>query len=163
MKKRPSWKRWSQKFHNEERVLIKLKSDQLWLQSSKNQWLMRKCYEPVEIIHKVGKTSYKIQLLPWMRTSQVVHVSNLKCYYPNQEDTKRKEVVRPHTTKKNFTAKKVEETLTMKTWRLLNAEISWKCIRDLKLASSYITEFVKSQLTEMSTNWVREDVMIMLV
>ena len=57
-----------------------------------------------------------------MRTSPVVHVSNLKCYYP----TRHKEVVRPHVTKKNFTAKKVKETLIEKTRRIDDSRIDFQ-------------------------------------
>ena len=132
--------------------------------------MVRKHYRQVEVINKVGKASYRIQLLQWMRElSPVVLVSNMKRYSPNQEDVKYKEATRPHEKKKNFQAKKVGEAPTEKTprvnkprssfqqfladWkRLLNAKISWKRVRDLKSASTYITEFVKSRLTEMSTN-----------
>ena len=40
---------------------------------------------------------------------------------------------------------------------------AWSTSRDLKSASTHIAEFAKSQLTEKSTNWVGEDVMIVFV
>lgn len=64
------------------------------------------------------KTSYRIQLLLWMRTNLVVHVSNLKRYYFDPKDIKQKQVVWRHTNKKKFQAKKVGKTRTEKTWRL---------------------------------------------
>ena len=66
----------------------KLRLDQLWVQSNKNQRLVRKFYGLVEVIHKIRKTSYRIQLLLWIQTNPVVHVSNLKCYYSDQENIK---------------------------------------------------------------------------
>ena len=68
--------------------LYKLTSYQLQVQSNKNQRLVQKYYGLVEVIHKIMKTSYRIQLLLWMRTNLVVHVSNLKRYYFDQEDIK---------------------------------------------------------------------------
>ena len=53
-----------------------------------------------------------------MQTSPVVHVSNLERYYPDQEDTKHKEVVQPHAKKKNWAANKVGESPIEKTRRV---------------------------------------------
>ena len=78
---------------------------------------MRKYYGPVEVIHKIGKVSYRIHLLPWMRTSPVVHVSNMKHYSSEVKDIKHREMTRPHTKKKNHKAKDVGETLTEETLR----------------------------------------------
>lgn len=80
------------------------------IQSSKNKEQVYKYSGLVEAIHRVGNASYRIQLLPWTETSPVVYVNNLKRNYLDQEDTKHKEVIRPHVTKKNFTMEKVGET-----------------------------------------------------
>ena len=96
----------------------KLSSDKLRVQSNKNQKLVWKYYGLVKVIHKIMKTSYRIQLLLWMRTNLVVHVSNMKCYYSDQEDIKQKKVVWRHAKKKKFHAKKVGKTPTKKTWRV---------------------------------------------
>ena len=58
-----------------------------------------------------------------MQTSIVVYVSNLKRYYPDQEDVKQEETTRPHAKKKNFQAKKVGETPTEKTKEPTNREV----------------------------------------
>ena len=98
-------KRRPRQFLEGERVLIKLRSDQLRDQNNKSQRLVRKYYGSIEVIHKIGKTSYRIQLLRWMRTNLVVHVSNMKRYSPDLEDVKHREATRPHTKKKNPHAK----------------------------------------------------------
>ena len=100
----------------------KLRSDQLRVQSNKNQRLVQKYYGLVEVIYKIMKTSYRIQLLLWMRTNLVVHVSNLKRYYFDQEDIKQKQVVWRHANKKKFQADKVGKTRTEKTWRSQQTE-----------------------------------------
>ena len=53
-----------------------------------------------------------------MRSNPVVHVSNLKRYFLDQKDTRHKEVVQSHATKKSSTAKKVEEILIKKMRRI---------------------------------------------
>ena len=52
-----------------------------------------------------------------MRTSPVVHVSNMKCYSFEVKDVKHRQVTQPHTKKKNPEAKDVGETLTEETLR----------------------------------------------
>ena len=78
---------------------------------------MRKYYELVEVIHKIRNASYRIHLLSWMRTSPVVHISNMKRYSSEVKDIKHREMTRPHTKKKNHKAKDVGETLTKETPR----------------------------------------------
>ena len=124
---------------------MKLRSDQLRDQNNKIRRLLRKYDGPVEVIHKIGKVSYRIHLLPWMRTSPVVHVSNMKHYSSEVKDIKHREGTWPHIKKKNPKAKDAEETLTEETLRadeprisfqnllteltrLRNTEISWKHI-----------------------------------
>ena len=143
--------------------LYKLTSYQLRVQSNKNQRLVQKYYGLVEVIHKIMKKSYRIQLLLWMRTNFVVHVSNLKRYYSDQEDIKQKQVVWRHAKKKDFHAKKVGKTPIEKTWRVNEPRsdfqyllVDWKRLlilrsvgsasRDLKSASSYNAGYMKSWL-----------------
>ena len=79
---------------------------------------MRKYYGQVEVIHKIEKALYRMHLLPWMRTSPVVHVSNMKRYSSEVKDMKLREVTQPHIKKKNPEAKDVRETLTEETPRV---------------------------------------------
>ena len=102
---------------------------------------------PVEVIHKIGKASYRIHLLPWIRTNPVVHISNMKRYSFDIKGVKHRGATRPQTNKKNPEAKHVGESLTGETpeankpkssfqqsltnlMRLRNIEISWKHIKE---------------------------------
>ena len=162
---------------NREFIIVKVRSTSS--SNHKNQRLVSKYYGLVEVIHKIMKTSYRIQFLLWMRTNPVVHVSNLKRYYSDQEDIKQKQVVWRHAKKKKFQAKKVWKTPTEKTWRVNEPRsdfqqllVDWKRLlilrsagiasRDLKLASSYNAEFMKSWLIEISINCVGVDVTVMI-
>ena len=99
------------------------------------------------------KTSYRIQLLLWMRTNLVVHVSNLKRYYFDPKDIKQKQVVWRHTNKKKVSSEESrkdtnrEDMKTQQTekwfqqhlvgWkRLLIMRSAGSALRDLKSASS---------------------------
>ena len=117
MKRKDGLKHQPRQSQNGERVLIKLRLDQLQFQDNKNQRRVQKYCQPVKVIQKARKASYRTQLLPWMQTILVLHVSNLKRYYLDQKDTRHKEVVQSHATKKSFTTKKVGEILTEKTQR----------------------------------------------
>ena len=41
---------------------------------------------PVEVLKKVGNTSYKVALPTWMKIHPVIYVSNLKPYHQDTED-----------------------------------------------------------------------------
>ena len=104
-----------------------------------------------------------IQFLPWMPTSPIVHVSNLKRYYPDKEDTKQGVGTIEKMRRVNELRSRSQQFVAY--WKSLSSmlRLTWSMLRDLKLALPYIAEFVKSRLTETSTNWVGEDVMVMLV
>ena len=128
---------------------------------------MQKYYRPIEVILKVEKSSYRIQLLSWMLTSPIVLVSNLKRYNPDQEDVKHKEEAQPYTKKKNVPAK-VGESLIEKIWRLneprsgfqqflaywkklFNIEINWKRMDSLE-ATFILHRWVHKESVERDVN-----------
>ena len=77
-------KKWADKkqrpleFHVGDQVLIKLKEEQIQFKRHKDQRLVRKYKGPVEVLEKIGKTSYRVVLPAWMKIHPIVHVSKLK-------------------------------------------------------------------------------------
>ena len=51
---------------------------------------MRKYEGPFPILGRVGKVSYKVELLPRLKIHPVFHVSNLKPYHEDKEDPGRR-------------------------------------------------------------------------
>ena len=93
-------KKWADKKHRPlefragDRVLIKLRSEQIRLRERKDQRLVSK-YKGVEVPKRVGSTSYKVALLTWMKIHPLIHVSNLKLYHQDPDDMQRNVIVRP--------------------------------------------------------------------
>ena len=50
---------------------------------------------PVEVLKKIGATSYRVALPTWMKIHPVIHVSNLKSYHPDPDDDQRNVITRP--------------------------------------------------------------------
>ena len=86
MKKWANMKRRPLEFQSGDKVLIKLRPEQFWFRGQRDQRLVRKYEGPVEVIEKVGKASYRVQLPSWMKIHLVIHVSNLKPYHPDPDD-----------------------------------------------------------------------------
>ncbi|TYK22323.1 uncharacterized protein E5676_scaffold1428G00330 [Cucumis melo var. makuwa] len=76
-------------------VLIKLRLEQVRFRGRKDQRLVRKYEGPVEVLKKVGNTSYRVALPTWMKIYPVIHVSNLKSYHQDTEDLQRNIVTHP--------------------------------------------------------------------
>ncbi|KAA0056238.1 uncharacterized protein E6C27_scaffold226G00020 [Cucumis melo var. makuwa] len=72
-------KKWADKkqrpleFHVGDQVLIKLKEEQIQFKRHKDQHLVRKYKGPVEVLEKIGKTSYRVVLPAWMKIHPIVH------------------------------------------------------------------------------------------
>ena len=79
---------------------------------------MQKYEGPIEVIEKVGRTSYRLQLLTWMRIHPVIHVSNLKPYHPDNDDQQGNQVTWPSVMMKDSSTKEVEEILAERTRRI---------------------------------------------
>ncbi|KAL0554721.1 hypothetical protein IC582_008649 [Cucumis melo] len=86
MKKWADKKRRPLEFRTGDQVLIKLRPEQVRFRGRKDQLLVRKYEGPVEVLKKVGNTSYRVALPTWMKIYPVIHVSNLKPYYQDTED-----------------------------------------------------------------------------
>ncbi|KAA0060750.1 reverse transcriptase [Cucumis melo var. makuwa] len=83
----------------------------------KNQRLVKKYEGPVEVLKKVGNTSYRVALPTWMKIYPVIHVSNLKPYHQDTEDLQRNIVTRPIIDLSQKEDKDVEEILVERVRR----------------------------------------------
>ncbi|XP_038890146.1 uncharacterized protein LOC120079806 [Benincasa hispida] len=99
----------------------------------RDQRLVRKYEGPVEVIEKVGKTSYRVQLPSWMKIHPVIHVSILKPYHPDRNDEQRNMLMCPLITMKNSTEKKVPQILDRRTHRITRPrreQSSWEKLKN---------------------------------
>ncbi|TYK25835.1 reverse transcriptase [Cucumis melo var. makuwa] len=134
----------------------------------KDQRLVRKYEGPVEVLKKVGNTSYRVALPTWMKIYPVIHVSNLKPYHQDTEDLQQNIVTHPIIDLSQKEDKDVEEILVERVrrgrrparriheylvkWKnLLVEETSWKRVEDLEAWKQKIEDFKLRQLTGTST------------
>lgn len=96
-------------------MLIKLRLEQLRFLGKRDERLVRKYEGLVEVIQKVGKTLYWVQLPSWMKIHLVIHVSNLKPYHPDPDDDSRNKSFKPPVTMSNLVDKEVKEILAERT------------------------------------------------
>ena len=169
MKKWADKKRHPLQFRARDQVLIKLRPEQIRFRSRKDQRLVRKHEDPVEVLKKIGATSYRVALPTWMKIHPVIHVSNLKPYHPDPDDDQRNVITRPSIDLKQRDTKEIEEILADKVrkigrpirkireflvkWKNLPMkETSWERAEDLDSAATHIARFESSRFTETSTN-----------
>ena len=169
MKKWADKKRRPLQFWAGDQVLIKLRPEHIRFRSRKDQRLVRKYEGPVEVLQKIGATSYIVALPTWMKIHPIIHVSNLKPYHPNPDDNQRNVITRPTIDLKQTNSKEIEEILVNKVrkigrpvrriyeclvkWKNLpTKETGWERAEDLDSAPTHIARFENSQLIEMSTN-----------
>ena len=168
-------KKWADKkcrplqFRAGDQVLIKLRPEQIRFRSRKNQRLVRKYEGPVEVLKKIGATSYRVALPAWMKIDPVIHVRNLKPYHPDPDDDQRNAITRPSIDLKQKETKEVEEILAdrvrkigrpvrmireflVKWMNLPIEEISGERAEDLNSAATHIARFESSRLIGTSTN-----------
>ncbi|TYK16926.1 reverse transcriptase [Cucumis melo var. makuwa] len=117
MKKRADKKRQLLEFRAGDQVLIKLRPKQIRFRGRKDQRLIRKYKGPVEVLKKVGNTSYRVALPTWMKIYPVIHVSNLKPYHQDIEDLQQNVVIRPIIDLSQKEDKDVEELLAERVTR----------------------------------------------
>ena len=151
-----------------DQVLIKLRPGQIRFRGRKDQRLVRKYEGPVEVLKKVGNTSYKVALPTWMKIHPVIHVSNLKPYYQDPDDMQRNAIARPAINLSQKESKEVEEILAERVrmgrrptrriheylvkWKNLPVEeTSWERVEDLEAEAQKIEEFKLHQSTGTST------------
>ena len=111
MKKWADKKRRPLQFRAGDQVLIKLRPEQIRFRSRKDQRLVRKYEGPVEVLKKIGATSYRVALPTWMKIHPIIHVSNLKPYNPDPDDDQQNVITRPSIDLKQRDTKEIEEIL----------------------------------------------------
>ncbi|TYK01362.1 reverse transcriptase [Cucumis melo var. makuwa] len=168
LKKWVDKKRWPLEFRAGDQVLIKLRPEQVKFRGPKDQRLVRKYEGPVEVLKKVGNTSYRVVLPTWMKIYPVIHVSNLKPYRQDTKDLQRNIVTRPIIDLSQKEDKDVEEILAERVrrgrrparriheylvkWKNLPVEeTSWKRVEDLEAWKQKIEDFKLRQLMGTST------------
>ena len=122
----------------------------------------------MEVLKKVGNTSYKVALPTWMKIHPVIHVSNLKPYYQDPDDMQRNAIARPAINLSQKESKEVEEILAERVrkgrrptrriheylvkWKNLPVEeTSWERVEDLEAEAQKIEEFKLHQSIGTST------------
>ncbi|KAA0054053.1 reverse transcriptase [Cucumis melo var. makuwa] len=168
MKKWADKKRQPLEFPAGDQVLIKLRLEQVSFRGRKDQRLVKKYEGPVEVLKKVGNTSYRVALPTWMKIYPINHVSNLKPYHQDTEDLQRNIVTRPIIDLSQKEDKDVEEILAERVrrgrrparriheylvkWKNLPMEeTSWERVEDLEAWKQKIEDFKLCQLTGTST------------
>ncbi|XP_023518073.1 uncharacterized protein LOC111781615 [Cucurbita pepo subsp. pepo] len=124
---------------------------------------------PVEVLKKIGATSYRVALPTLMKIQPVIHVSNLMPYHPDPDDDQRNVITRLSIDLKQRDSNEIEKILADRVrkigrpvqtireflvkWKNLpKEETSWERTEDLDSATTHIARFESSQLTGTSTN-----------
>ncbi|KAG8389640.1 hypothetical protein BUALT_Bualt02G0250000 [Buddleja alternifolia] len=119
MKKLADPKRRHLEFNIGDKVLIKLIPQQFKAFRGMHKGLVRKYEGPYPVVAKVGKFSYRLDLLSTLKIHPVFHVSMLRPYQEDEEDPSRGASHRaPPVVTKSFD-KEIEEVLSHKVRLLL--------------------------------------------
>lgn len=70
-------------------VMVKVLPEQLRFLRGRDRRLIRKYEGPIRITKRIGKSAYKVDPPTWMKIHPVFHVSRLKPYHPDEEDSNR--------------------------------------------------------------------------
>lgn len=117
MKKWPDEKRRPSEYSVGDLVLVKLLPQQFKAFRSLHKGLIRRYEGPFEIVGKVGKVSYRLDLPDTLKIHPVFHVSMLKPYHADEDDQTRRVSTRaPPVVTKSYD-KEIEEVLASKEVR----------------------------------------------
>ncbi|TYJ97166.1 reverse transcriptase [Cucumis melo var. makuwa] len=136
MKKWADKKRRPLEFRAGDQVLIKLRPEQVRFRGRKDQRLIRKYEGPVQVLKKVGNTSYRVVLPTWMKIYPVIH----------KEDKDVEEILAERVRRGRRPARRIHEYLVK--WKNLHVEeTSWERVEDLEAWKQKIEDFKLRQLT----------------
>ncbi|KAI3450213.1 hypothetical protein Pfo_006878, partial [Paulownia fortunei] len=134
--------------------------------------LMSKYIGPLPILKRIGKVAYKVELPPWWKIHNVLHVSQLKRYHEDKEDIFRNQPVRPQLELRRI-GKRVAEAIlnhrvtgtTRRThmeylvkWRgCNNEENNWERVTNLRAFQPLIDAYHASMAPGTSPTQVGEN------
>lgn len=164
MKKWADAKRRKQEYSIGDKVLIKILPHQFKAFRGVHKGLIRKYEGPFSIIARVGKVSYRLNLPNTLKIHPVFHVSMLKPYFPDLEDTSRGDSYRAPPIVTSFD-KEIDEVLAKRIerrrgvqpstqylikWKgLPETEATWETKEDLWQFRNLLQQF---ELMRASTN-----------
>ncbi|KAI3473420.1 hypothetical protein Pfo_031022, partial [Paulownia fortunei] len=94
MKKYADQHRHFVEFQVGEMVMVKVLDPRLSKSSrGRDPQLMSKYIGPLPILKRIGKVAYKVELPPWWKIHNILHVSQLKRYHEDKEDISRNQLV----------------------------------------------------------------------
>ncbi|KAK8948956.1 hypothetical protein KSP39_PZI005193 [Platanthera zijinensis] len=157
MKKWADMKRRPQEFGLGDKVMVKLLPQQFKVLRSMHKGLLRKYEGPFEVIGKVGKVSYRLDLPSSLKIHPVFHTSMLKPYHEDQEDPGRGESHRaPPIMTKSF-EREIDQVLSKRVIRRRgvppstqflikwkgrpDSEATWETLEDLWQFKEFIQQF----------------------
>lgn len=112
MKKYADLKRRFVEYNVGDKVMVKVPDQRLSKSSrGRDPRLMQKYIGPLPILQRIGKVAYKLELPPWWRIHNVIHVSQLKPFRADNADAARTKPDRPQLRLVNQTGKKVAEAI----------------------------------------------------
>lgn len=163
MKKWADVKRRPQEFGLGDKVMVKLLPQQFKVMRSMHKGLIRRYEGPFEVIGKVGKVSYRLDLPNSLKIHPVFHVSMLKPYHEDQEDPRRGESHRaPPIMTKSF-EKEIDQVLSQRVvrrrgvppstqylirWKgLPESDATWETLEDLWQFKDFIQQYEATRTT----------------
>ncbi|XP_073138753.1 uncharacterized protein [Henckelia pumila] len=171
MKKWADARRRQQEYYIGDEVIIKLLPHQFKPFRGVHKGLLRKYEEHFNIIARVEKVSYRLDLPNTLNIHPVFHVSMLKPYYPDEEDTSRGDSHRTPLVATTYFDKDVEEVLAKRIERrrgvqpstqylikwngFPESEATWKTRDMLSQFKELLQQF---EATRVSAEYVGENV-----
>ncbi|KAH6793421.1 hypothetical protein C2S52_003898 [Perilla frutescens var. hirtella] len=112
MKKYADQKRRFVEYRVRDRIMVKVPDQRLSKASrGRDARLMPKYIGPLTILQRIGKVAYRVELSPWWRIHNVIHISQLKPFQADKVDATRTMPDRPQLRLANNTGKRIAEAI----------------------------------------------------
>ncbi|KAH6787578.1 hypothetical protein C2S52_007130 [Perilla frutescens var. hirtella] len=112
MKKYADQKRRFVEYRVGDRIMVKVPDQRLSKVSrGRDARLMPKYIGPLTILQRIGKVAYRVELPPWWRIHNVIHVSQLKPFQADKVDATRNMLDHPQLRLANNTGKRIAEAI----------------------------------------------------